>query len=43
MSPQTIPYDAFNQFKVGRLLGVGKWAHVYLCQDKRTSSIYAIK
>ena len=32
MSPQTKQIDTYSKFKVGRLLGVGKWAHVYLCQ-----------
>ena len=32
MSPHTKTNLGYDHFKVGKLLGVGKWAHVYLCQ-----------
>lgn len=43
MSPHSKSSPNYNNFKIGRLLGVGKWAHIYLCQEKSTNLIFAIK
>lgn len=43
MSPSSNTKAQFKDFKMGKLLGVGKWAHVYLCEERKTHSIYAIK
>lgn len=32
MSPKSKSAERYRNLRVGKLLGVGKWAHVYLCE-----------
>lgn len=43
MSPISKNIGKYKNFNVGRLLGVGKWAHSYLCQEVCTGYMYCLK